>query len=297
MLKGFSCDGALKLKFQKSDRHILRTRLMAGIIGIVALLTVLFLSLIIIRVATVALTMTGLSQETAHFQAMSAFTGTGFTTSEAETVVNHPVRKRIIMILMILRSAGLVTIIISLILSFLGPGNETAKLTRLLWILIGVIVLWIAASSRTINKYMARAIEKFLKRWTNLELRDYASLLRLAGGYNVKQIQVRDGDWVAGKNLRACYLPEEGITVLGINRSDGSYVGGPKGDTEVFPGDTLILYGKAEKLQQLDKRRADRAGDQAHYQAVDDEKRQKQQQDMQEQSFKRKRQANLRGEM
>lgn len=268
---------------------------MAGIIGIVALLTVLFLSLVIIRVATVALTMTGLSQESAHFQAMSAFTGTGFTTSEAETVVNHPVRKRIIMALMILRSAGLVTIIISLILSFLGPGDETAKVTRLLWILIGALILWLAASSKTIDKYMARAIEKILKKWANLQLRDYASLLRLAGGYNVKEIHVREGDWLSGKNLRTCYLPEEGITVLGINRSDGSYVGGPKGDTEVYPGDTLILYGKAEKLQQLDKRRADRAGDQAHYQAVNEEKREKQQQDKQEQDFKRKRQAALKG--
>jgi hypothetical protein len=67
---------------------------MSGIVGIIALLTVLVLSLLITRVATVALTMTGLSQEAARFQARSAFTGTGFTTKEAEDVVNHPVRRR-----------------------------------------------------------------------------------------------------------------------------------------------------------------------------------------------------------
>jgi hypothetical protein len=40
---------------------------MAPILGIIAFLTVLALSLILTRVATVALTMTGLSQEVAKF--------------------------------------------------------------------------------------------------------------------------------------------------------------------------------------------------------------------------------------
>jgi len=78
---------------------------MAPIIGIIAFLTVLALSLVLTRVATVALTMTGLSQEVDKFQARSAFTGTGFTTKEAENVVNHPVLRRIIAMLMIIRSA------------------------------------------------------------------------------------------------------------------------------------------------------------------------------------------------
>lgn len=88
---------------------------MIGVIGITAFIAVLGLSLLVTRVATTALSMTGLSHPVAKFQARSAFTGTGFTTSEAENVVNHPVRRQIIMILMIMRSAGLVTIIISLI--------------------------------------------------------------------------------------------------------------------------------------------------------------------------------------
>lgn len=63
---------------------------MLGVIGVIAFLIVLTLSLVITRIATVALTMTGLSSEAAEFQARSAFTGTGFTTAEAEKIVNHP---------------------------------------------------------------------------------------------------------------------------------------------------------------------------------------------------------------
>ena len=69
---------------------------MVGIVGVIASLTVLGLSLVITRIATTALSLTGLSWEAAKFQARSAFTGTGFTTSEAERVVDHPVRRRVI---------------------------------------------------------------------------------------------------------------------------------------------------------------------------------------------------------
>lgn len=79
---------------------------MIGVIGIIASLTVLGLSLVVTRLATTALHLTGLSWEAANFQARSAFTGTGFTTAEAEKVTGHPVRRRIITWLMIARSAG-----------------------------------------------------------------------------------------------------------------------------------------------------------------------------------------------
>ncbi len=53
-------------------------------IAIISLFVVLILSLITTRIATVALTLTGLSEETARFQARSALTGCGYTTQEAE---------------------------------------------------------------------------------------------------------------------------------------------------------------------------------------------------------------------
>lgn len=252
---------------------------MAGIIGIITLLTVLMLSLIITRVATIALFMTGLSQEAARFQARSAFTGTGFTTSEAEKVVNHPVRRRIIMLLMILRSAGLVTIVLSLILSFVGSGGDVAKVARLGWLVGGVMVLWLLANSKMLDRYMGRIIKWALGHWTDLDVRDYAGLLRLSGGYTVMEVQIQEGDWVAGKNLQRCCLSEEGITVLGITRKDGSYTGGTKGKTEIYPEDTLILYGRAQKLMGLDKRRADAAGDQAHERAVCEQRQYMEEQD------------------
>ena len=92
-------------------------------LAIVSLLVIVTLSLLVTRTAAVALTYTGLSHEAARFQARSAFSGVGYTTSEAEDVVNHPVRRRIVMNLMLLGNAGFVTVASSLILTFVSNSD------------------------------------------------------------------------------------------------------------------------------------------------------------------------------
>jgi len=92
-------------------------------ISILSLLVIITLSILITRLATLALAHTGLSREAARFQARSAFTGVGFTTTESEKVVNHPVRRRILLLLMLLGNAGIVSAITSLLLGFMDSGD------------------------------------------------------------------------------------------------------------------------------------------------------------------------------
>ena len=109
--------------------------------AILTLIVVLLTSLIIVRVATVALTLTGLSRDLARFQARSAFSGAGFTTGESEQVVSHPVRRRIIMLLMLLGNAGIVTVISTLVISLSRPADDTGSLTSNLWYRILLLLL------------------------------------------------------------------------------------------------------------------------------------------------------------
>ena len=60
-------------------------------IAAVSLVLIFALSFFLVRVFAVALRLTGLPEHSARFQAISALTGTGFTTSEAEMIVNYPV--------------------------------------------------------------------------------------------------------------------------------------------------------------------------------------------------------------
>jgi hypothetical protein len=237
------------------------------VFAIASLLVVLVLSLLVTRIATVALTHTGLSREVARFQARSAFSGVGFTTSEAERVVQHPVRRRILMLLMLFGNAGIVTAVASLMLTFISTG-ESGRWMPLVFLGAGLAVLWTVASSNWVDRRLSQLITAALKRWTDLDVRDYAHLLQLAGDYGVVEMQVESEDWLADKTLAEANLSQEGVLVLGIQRADGSYTGAPTGRTVIYPADTLILYGQSSALADLDSRRAGIGGTLAHQEAV-----------------------------
>jgi hypothetical protein len=239
-------------------------------VEVVSLLVVLMMTLIITRVATVALTLTGMSQPAARFQARSALTGAGFTTSESERAVNHPVRRRVIMALMLIGNTGLVLVASLMVAVFLG-GREQGFADRwreLLILLGGLSVLYLIARSRWVERAMGRLIQRVLERNADIGQRDYASLLRLSGEYRVVEMSVAEGDWLAGKSLRALDLNREGVLVLGVTRADGGYVGAPRGETDVAAGDVLLVYGRESTLAQLDQRRAGVGGHLEHVESV-----------------------------
>ena len=232
---------------------------------IAALIIVLAMSLLVIRIATVALAFTGLSEELARFQTQSAFFGVGFTTKESESIVSHPVRRRIISALMILGHAVFATAVSALILSFIDKQDILA---RLLYIAAGVLILWIVFTREWVNRKLSRLISLALKRWTTLDVRDYSSLLHLASRYTVTETLVQPKDWVADKTLGQLDLTGEGVLVLGVQRHDGTYIGAPTGRTKIAEKDTMILYGRQEALAELDRRRAGLRGDSAHEKAI-----------------------------
>ena len=237
-------------------------------VALISFLFVVALSLLLERIAAVALTLTGLSRDSARFQARSALTGTGFTTGEAEQVVRHPVRRRIVGLLMYVQSLGIVTGVSSLILSFAGAGVTAQGGERALLLVAGLAVLWVLAASPWVDRHLSALIARALRRWTHIDVRDYTALLRLTGGYTVLEMHVHPGSWMAGRRLGELDLPEEGVVVLGIQRADGGFVGAPRGHSAIHPREPLILYGRADRLEELDRRRAGVGGDRAHREAV-----------------------------
>ncbi|MDH3730980.1 MAG: TrkA C-terminal domain-containing protein [Acidimicrobiia bacterium] len=233
-------------------------------IAIATLLVVVTMTLIVNRVGTIALTATGVSTEVAHFQARSALTGVGFTTSESELIVNHPVRRRIVLSLMLIGNAGLVTIIATVVVSFAGQGDGSGVLARVGMLIGGLLLILLVARSRTIDRLLSKLIAATLRRFTKLELRDYVQLLDLASDYAVAELGVEADSWLAEHQLADLQLPAEGVLVLGIRRADGTFVGAPRGHTAVHEHDTLVVYGFADVLEDLGTRRVGLEGDRAH---------------------------------
>jgi len=242
------------------------------VITIITLLLVVLISAIIVRIGAVALEMTGLSRDVAAFQAQSAFSGVGFTTSESEYVVSHPVRRRIIRILMLLGSAGVTSAIATLVLSFVGTTKEEAGY-RMVVLLIGLLALYLFFRSKFIERVMRKAIKKGLSRLApSLRVIDYSQLLGITRGYSIVQIKVKRRSWLADKTLRDLQLDKEGVLVLGIYRKVNGrrvYLGAPHGSTKVLPGDELILYGPEDVLMSLSKRLKGAKGEKEHVEAME----------------------------
>jgi hypothetical protein len=236
---------------------------------IVTVLIVIVLSMLVGRVATIALTLTGMSREAARFQARSAMTGAGYTTAESEAVVNHPLRRRIVMTLMLIGSAGIVTVLASVMLTMVRAGSAEGGNTTLTLLALfgGTLGLLLLVKLRPVDRAVSRVIRLGLRRFTDLDVRDYAALLEIHGGFAVSELRVDDRDWMADHTLGELRLNDEGVIVLGVQRDDGRYVGAPNGATRIQPGDVLVLYGHGDRIAELDVRERGPAGEVDHLRA------------------------------
>ena len=237
-------------------------------LAILSLILILSLSLLITRIATIALTYTGMSRESARFQARSAFTGTGFTTSESEYIVTHPVRRRIILLLMLFGNAGIAAVLTSLILAFVGEEKGSMLALKIVLIISSVIVLWAISSSHWVDRHLSKLIERMLNRYTRLEIRDYARLLHLAGEFKVSEMHVDPQSWLVNQTLASLKLRDEGLLILGIERVGGEFIGAPNGETMLEDGDNVIIYGRDSTIAELSKRQSGFHGDVEHFEEV-----------------------------
>jgi len=237
-------------------------------IAVASLILIVLVIMLAARIGAVALVATGLPVEVARFQARSALTGVGYTTSESESIVGHPVRRRIIMAIMLVGNAGLVTILASVILSVVDSPSSGEVAWRFLTAMVGLVVVGLIARSKRFERWMSNVIARLVNRFTDLELRDYHHLMQLSSEYAVTELFVEDWEWMAERSLLDLELPEEGVLVLAVQRKDGGFVGAPRGGTIVHSGDTLVLYGRTTVLSDLAVRRANVEGDHAHEEAV-----------------------------
>lgn len=239
-------------------------------LAVLSVIVILTISIIVNKIATAMLVNTGLSTHMARFQARSAFTGAGFTTAESEKVTRHPIRRRIIFHLMLLGNAGIVTVMASILLTFVNHKEKLIPWYYNVGIILGaVIILSILSSSNKIDAWLTKVIDKALGKYTNLKNKDFNSLYKLNGEYRIVELEVQKGDWIVEKTTKEAGLREEGISILGIEKVDSTYIGVPGYETVISVNDILILYGKEESIKQLDRRKATKAGDASHLKAVE----------------------------
>jgi hypothetical protein len=223
---------------------------MDGIYFLVPTLLVIFVSFLIVRAAAIALMMTGMDEKRARFQALSAFTGTGFTTREAESIVNHPLRRRIISWLMILGNAGIVTVIITATSSLVtSEGGYQLSLNALI-LLVGVYLLYKIATHKGFMRRWESFIEGKLIKSSAFEEGATEDLLHLIEGYGLVRAFIKETSPLVGSSLSESRLREKELLVLGIERGK-NWIPIPNPSERINEGDRLVVYGPLGVLKAI----------------------------------------------
>lgn len=233
-------------------------------ISLLLLVLTVMMSAIVTRFGAIALEITGLQEEHAGFQALSAYSGVGFTTRESEFTLNHPNRRKIIKTLMRLGAAGVITTMATLVGAMASSKDILHTVldgTPLGWlplnctevILLGVVLVFYGMqrllSQPAVSRLLKELIVQFLVEEHWVSPVKYHEVLTQANGYGVVQVEVCDSNPMLGKTASDPGLVSQGITLLSLERLQESYATLPP-EMTIQVGDRLVCYGPLHSVQQ-----------------------------------------------
>jgi hypothetical protein len=217
---------------------------------ILLILMVVGVTILAVKIGTIALRLTGMEERRASFQALSAVTGTGFTTREAEMVMVDPRRRRIIGILMVFGNVVLVTLISLLVTVFMNRSQWFAVPIQVVLLGIGGILFYALLHMRGFTGRIKEWLYRKMMARMRVQEHLVCEVLALAEGYGVAEVWVRPELPFAGKTLAEARLREQGMLVLAIRRED-RVLPSPSGDERILPEDRLICYGELARIHAM----------------------------------------------
>lgn len=213
------------------------------------LLIAILVSFIVVRIGGFALQLTGIEPDVARFQALSAFSGTGFTTREAERVVGNRTRRRIVTILIILGNAGMVTVIATLVASFTQVSGYAWFFIRLAIIIGGIFGLY----QLIIRSNFGRRIPAWLQRPVmNRILKEAPAaeeIFHVEKDWAISLVMIKVSSNIIGLSVTDI-TAEEDIEVLAIDRA-GTYLTRPNWDEKIAEGDRLLVYANRKSVKRI----------------------------------------------
>ena len=207
---------------------------------VVAVITVAFTKL-----ATGALIATGMPPQLAAFQARSAFSGAGFTTTEAENVVNQPVRRKIIGTTMLVGSLGTPTLVVTVLIGLIAPGPGSTT-ERVLVTVSGLFLIVMAIVNKPVQSWLTAVGHRYIRRHLLPALgTERRELLVLSDDFAIQSVRL-SAPVEQARSLRGLAHALPGATVLAV-RKGTQFIGEPPADIDLREGDELILYGRRDE--------------------------------------------------
>ncbi|MBU0651145.1 hypothetical protein KKC59_04465 [bacterium] len=222
----------------------------------------LAVAFIIVRIGAVAFELTGLERSIAKFQAVSCFTGTGFTTRESELITGHPQRRKISIVLMVLGNVGIVTLVATFansirpavtfkipFIEYVVSEKFSPFLNFIIIFVISFVIYRFFAHSKFIKKLMDKIKSMMVKREFITKV-SFEDLVISTGGYGISSIQVLDYTPVVNKSLRETDLRTHDISVIAIEKEE-KIIPNPSPDLKIVIGDRLICFGKIDLIKEF----------------------------------------------
>ncbi len=223
----------------------------------------LAVSFIAVRLGAVAFELTGLDWSMATFQALSCFTGTGFTTKESELITSNTQRRRIAGFLIIVGHAGFVTLIatfantlspnlfssdktISVLNGVFSPG--LIPWVNLIIVIAGIFVSYHIAKFGKFDKKLTNLLRSKIIKREIIKRVSFEDLVVATGGYGISQIEIDNHSPILDKTLMNSELRDADITILAV-QTKGTIIPNPPARTKISLGDKLICFGKLENIR------------------------------------------------
>lgn len=229
--------------------------------NLILFIAALIVSFIAVRVGAIAFQLTGLEWSLAKFQSLSCFSGTGFTTREAELIAGHPKRRKIASILMVLGNAGLVAMVATFANSIRPQLVGGSSWFSWIWAGFGPLInlLVIAAAVYGTARFFTRSaaarkltgvLRSKVKASGIVEAVSFEELTVVTGGYGVVRAKIDPASPFANRTLAKSGLRDKDVTVLVINRAHEA-LPNPSARTEIRCGDRLLCFGHMDKMKQV----------------------------------------------
>jgi len=213
------------------------------------LLIAILVSFIIVRIGGFALQLTGIEPDIARFQALSAFSGTGFTTREAERVVGNKTRRRIVTILIILGNAGTVTVIATLVASFTQVSGYTWFFIRLAIIIGGIFGLYQLIIRSNIGQRFLDWLQKPILNRILRRVPAVEEIFHVEKDWAISLVMMKGSSKSIGLSV-ADITAQGDVEILSIDRG-GNYLTRPNWDEKIMEEDRLLVYANRKSVKQI----------------------------------------------
>lgn len=221
-------------------------------IAIFTLVTIMFLSLLATRLATAVLMHTGMSRDNARFQARSAWTNSGYTTSQSECMVKHPQRRKVLMVLMLLGNVGLATTTAAFIIGMTGSGSTEHNVYLNAGILVaGIGFLLYLSKNRHFTAALDNLIDWVMLRFLRISRPGCSYICHFSDDYKLLEVELPVNHQLLNRKLGDLKTDEYNVKILQVIGSDGDVYMTPDRSMILTAGMKFVVFGNDRQIEEM----------------------------------------------